>query len=322
MARPLRVEYPGAFYHVMNRGNAGEGIFPADAEKKKFLDCLQQAVRRYSLRIHAYCLMTNHYHLLLETPEANLSRAVHWINVSYAGWYNRRHRRSGHLFQGRFKALIIEADAYLTALSRYIHLNPVRAGMTHVPEAYPWSSCSDFLGERPTPEWLQTEQILAGFHPCREQAVRGYRDYLAAEPRTENPNTEAAAGIVLGRADFVEWIKNAHLADRESDQEVPQLRQLRRSYPEDVIKAVRAEFGGAEERVLQKGGKNCVDRLVAIGLVRELCGMKGDETGRYFGGITGAAVTLAGKKFESEIAKDADLRRRVESVRKALRLKI
>ncbi|MFQ6673753.1 MAG: transposase, partial [Fidelibacterota bacterium] len=129
MARPLRIEYPGAYYHVMNRGNAGENIFPGRDDKEKFLEYLAKAAEQYGIVVHTYCLMSNHYHLLMETPEANLSSAIQWLNVSYAVSYNRKHRRKGHLFGGRFKALLVDAEEYLTHLSRYIHLNPVRAKM-------------------------------------------------------------------------------------------------------------------------------------------------------------------------------------------------
>ena len=123
MARPLRVEYPGAFYHVMNRGNAGDSIFKSKKDRERFLECLEKAVERFSLRIHTYCMMGNHYHLLVETLEPNLSKAMQWIHVSYAAYFNRKRDRVGHLFQGRFKAILVEADEYLKQLSRYIHLN-------------------------------------------------------------------------------------------------------------------------------------------------------------------------------------------------------
>ena len=133
MARPLRVEFPGAFYHVVNRGNAGEAIFRSDRDREKFLEYLGTTVERFGIKVHTYCLMTNHYHFLIETPEANLSRAVQWLNVSYAAYFNRRRQRCGHLFQGRFKSILVDADTYLKHLSRYIHHHATegpRAGST------------------------------------------------------------------------------------------------------------------------------------------------------------------------------------------------
>jgi REP element-mobilizing transposase RayT len=145
MARPLRVEYPGAFYHVINRGNSLEKIFTSTRDYEKFLQYLEKAAERFALIIHTYCLMDNHYHLLIETPEPNLSMTMQWLNVSYATYFNRKQDRSGHLFQGRFKAILIDADAYLKHLSRYIHLNPVRAGIINTPRQYHWSSYPSFI---------------------------------------------------------------------------------------------------------------------------------------------------------------------------------
>jgi len=129
MARPLRIEYPGAFYHVINRGNEDEDIYRSVRDRRKFLEYVEDAVCRYSLSNHSYCLMPNHYHLLIEAHEANLSKSIQWLNVSYATYFNNKYQRSGHLFQGRFKSLLVDADEYLKELSRYIHLNPVRANL-------------------------------------------------------------------------------------------------------------------------------------------------------------------------------------------------
>jgi REP element-mobilizing transposase RayT len=129
MARPLRIEFPGAFYHVMNRGNTGMNIFRSARDREKFLEYVGEAVKRYGIKVHTYCLMTTHYHFLIETPYPNLSQAIKWINAGYSVYFNRKRRHFGHLFQGRFKAVLVDADEYLKHLSRYIHLNPVRARM-------------------------------------------------------------------------------------------------------------------------------------------------------------------------------------------------
>ena len=161
MARPLRIQYPGAFYHVMHRGNVGSDLFKTESDRGKFLEYLRQAVQRYAIKVHTYCLMTNHYHLLIETPHPNLSQAIKWINVSYAVYFNRKRRRSGHLFQGRFKAVLIDADEYLKHLSLYIHLNPVRVGMVAHCKDYAWSSYPVFAGYSQLPEWLETHWLLS-----------------------------------------------------------------------------------------------------------------------------------------------------------------
>ena len=162
MTRPLRVEYAGAYYHVLNRGNAGEEVLGQDRDKEKFLCYVEDASARYSLVIHTYCIMSNHYHLIVETPAANLSAAIQWLNISYAAWYNKKHDRRGHIFQGRFKSYLIDADEYLSTVSRYIHLNPVRARMVERPGQYPWSSYCCFVGEQKGPKCLKTDTVLAG----------------------------------------------------------------------------------------------------------------------------------------------------------------
>ena len=162
MARPLRIEYPGAFYHVTSRGNERKDIFKSNTDREMFLSYLASAQEKYEAVVHAYCLMSNHYHLMIETPQGNLSQIMKYINSSYTNFFNIKRKRTGHLLQGRYKAILVEADAYATELSRYIHLNPVRAGMVRSPEEYRWSSYS-YYTERSSPSWLKTGFILGYF---------------------------------------------------------------------------------------------------------------------------------------------------------------
>lgn len=160
MARSLRIEYPGVYYHVIHRGNAGEAIFRSKRDREKFLEYLAKAVERFGIKVHTYCLMTNH-HFLVETLEANLSRAIQWVNVSYAAYFNRKRQRRGHLFQERFKSIIVDADEYLKHLSRYIHLNPLRAKMVEQLISYPRSSYPAFAGKEKVP--CRTHSIILRF---------------------------------------------------------------------------------------------------------------------------------------------------------------
>jgi REP element-mobilizing transposase RayT len=160
MGRSLRIEYPCAYYHVTSRGNERNNIFKNQRDRVKFLSYLESSVIRYGAVIHTYCLMHNHYHLLLETPLGNLSQIMQHVNGAYTNYFNTKHKRSGHLFQGRFNAILIEADAYLRELSRYIHLNPVRAGIITRPEDYRWSSYADYIDARKKSEWLRRHLFL------------------------------------------------------------------------------------------------------------------------------------------------------------------
>src|SRR5215213_10285052 len=140
MARPLRIDVPGALHHVTSRGNERRPIFRSNRDREAFLQLLAEAVKRFGWSVTAWVLMTNHFHLVIQTPEANLSRGMQWLNGSYADWFNRRHERSGHLFQGRFKSFLIDQETYFDEVLRYVVLNPVRANMVGGPEEYRWSS--------------------------------------------------------------------------------------------------------------------------------------------------------------------------------------
>jgi putative transposase len=152
MARPLRITFPGAFYHITSRGNERKSVFKSKRDREKFLGYLESATQRYGAVIHAYCLMDNHYHLLLETPSGNLPQIMRHINGAYTTYFNVKRDRPGHLFQGRYKAILVESDQYAKELSRYIHLNPVRAKMSEMPEAYDWSSYNYYIGRKKAPE--------------------------------------------------------------------------------------------------------------------------------------------------------------------------
>lgn len=241
MARPLRVDYPDAYYHVINRGNNLETIFKSERDKEKFLEYLEKAAERFSIIIHAYCLMSNHYHLLVQTPEANLSATMQWINVSYAAYFNRKRLRQGHLFQGRFKAILIDADEYLKHLSRYIHLNPVRAKMVSTPAEYPWSSYAAFIGKQKAPKFLETDWLLSNFGKNKKQAKQNYKHFVESVniKALENPSKHITEGFILGDVDFVNWVKETFLSGRHDEKEIPQLKKLKpKVSPQTIIEAV------------------------------------------------------------------------------------
>jgi REP element-mobilizing transposase RayT len=321
VARPLRVEYPGAHYHVINRGNAGGNIFETKKDRERFLNYLGKAVERFSLTIHAYCLMTNHYHLLVETPKANLSAAMQWLSVSYAVYYNRRHQRRGHLFEGRFKALLIEADEYLQELSRYIHLNPVRAKVVEKPAAYKWSSYLAFIGKTKTLDWLETRRVLGYFGRKKREAVRNYKLFVEGIDidSLENPTNRAAGGFILGDADFVQWVKEKFLYMREEEKEIPQLQVLKSKVSlERILRAVCDEFGCEEEQIRQKGRKRNRAREFAIYLSRDLSGISCRDLGVFFGGVSGAAITMKYNQVIRETEQNRKLRGKTKRIKQQI----
>jgi putative transposase len=273
MARPLRVEFPGSFYHIINRGNAGEDVFKSFRDREKFLEYLEVASSRFSLRIHTYCLMTNHYHLLVETPGANLSQAVQWINASYAVYFNIKRQRRGHLFQGRFKSLLVDADEYLKHLSRYIHLNPVRAKMVESASAYPWSSYPFFIGKLKMPEWLAGDWLLSQFGKNLREARKNYQAFVEnVDPwALEDPGKSPVGGFIIGSQDFVNWVKERFLSSEQASKEKPQLTALQSGVSlSDIVAAAGDMFVVGSERILAKGKKKNLARDVAIYLSRNL----------------------------------------------------
>jgi putative transposase len=206
MARPIRIEYEGGFYHVTSRGNARQDIFANAEDYRIFLAILAKVVERYRWIVHAYCLMVNHYHLMVETPQANLSQGMRQLNGVYTQKHNRRHNRVGHLFQGRYKALVIERDSYLLELCRYIALNPVRAGLVSSPEDWPWSSYSATAGIKPQESSLDTDWLLGYFSLSKPQARKRYSSFVKEGFFVENPLKDARGGLILGRRNFIERV--------------------------------------------------------------------------------------------------------------------
>ena len=209
MSRKPRVHYPAALYHVILRGNARQDIFFGDEDRCRFLLLLQEGVERYGHRIHAFCLMTNHVHLAIQAADVPLSRIMQNVTFRYTRWINWRQKRNGHLFQGRFKAVLVDVDAYLSELIRYIHLNPVRAHLVESPEEYPWSSHRAYLGREIIP-WLSSDWVLSQFNPNEKLARVTYAEFLARE-REEGHDRPFHCGStsdsrVLGDDTFIETV--------------------------------------------------------------------------------------------------------------------
>lgn len=206
MARPLRLEYEGALYHVTSRGNADERIFFDDHNRKAFLDVLGDVVDRYGWLCHAYCLMTNHYHLVIETPNSNLSRGMRHLNGVYTQAINRRHRRTGHILQGRFKSILVEKDSHLLEVARYVVLNPVRAKMVRSARDWPWSSYRATSGQVPAPAFLSVGWILSQFDSEPVRATRAYRKFVQ-QGRSASIWDEGRTSAFLGSDGFIEQMK-------------------------------------------------------------------------------------------------------------------
>ena len=222
MARPLRIEFPGALYHVTARGDRKRTIFFHDEDRRLWLDILGVACRRANFVVHAYCQMGNHYHLMLETVDGNLSDGMRYINAFYSQEINRRYGLVGHLFQGRYKAILVERESYLLELARYVVLNPVRAKLVAEPDEWHWSSYRSVLGKELPPSWLDTDGILHQFGSERQVAIARYRQFVIAGIGKESPLMQIQHQIMLGGAEFIEQhrsrLRDANLVSVVKDQ--------------------------------------------------------------------------------------------------------
>jgi len=215
MTRPLRLEFPGALYHVTSRGDRQEAIYECDEDRILYIDVLKEVYVRYRWRIHAYCLMNNHYHLLIETPDANLSKGMRHLNGVYTQRYNTKQHRVGHVFQGRYKAILVQKDSYLLELARYIVLNPVRARMVRAAKDWPWSSFLATAGQVKAPEWLYTDWLLSVFSKQRAAAIRHYKQFVANGKGQPSPWDELKNQVYLGNEGFVKKMQDKLIVDAD-----------------------------------------------------------------------------------------------------------
>jgi REP-associated tyrosine transposase len=225
MARPLRIEFNGAVYHATARGNARQDIFLDDQDRQLFLSLLEKVSSRFGLLIYAYCLMGNHYHLLLETPQANLSRSLRQLNGVYTQAFNRRHGRVGHVLQGRFKGILVDKDSYLLELARYVVLNPVRARMVKKPETYRWSSFRATAGLQAAPPFLQADWLLAQFAKPRAAGQRRYWQFVLEGIDQRSPWEQLQGQVLLGSPGFTELL-GPLLKEKRRHREIPRQQRL------------------------------------------------------------------------------------------------
>jgi len=311
MARPLRIEFPGAFYHVMARGNEKQEIYWDDKDRIKFLEYLETASERYGARIHCYCLMGNHYHLLLETPDGNLSQIMRFVNGSYSSYFNKRHERAGHVFQGRYKSLLVDADAYCLTVSRYIHLNPVKEGMVECPWEYKWSSCMDYVSNSSSSGWLKKKFLLSFFG--RSGAAVDYMNFLSdcesVVDRYLNKDY-LVNSTVLGRREFFDQIYDEHIREMGPCRDLPDIDKLQmRSSVRAVIDIVSAELNH-DARMTKK---------MSVYLCHRFSGHSLKEIGKNFG-IGESAVSETSNRFAAILHSDQLLAETVAKVLSVLNL--
>lgn len=225
MSRPLRLAFPGATYHITSRGNARAAIYLDEDDRQQFLCLLASCVEKFHWICHAYCLMDNHYHLLIETPEANLQEGMRQLNGVYTQRFNRAHATVGHVFQGRYKAILVDRDSYLLELCRYIVLNPVRANMVASAEQYLWSSYHATAGDVTNPIWLQTDWVLSQFAKRKTTARARYRQFVEEGIGQASPWVQLKGQVLLGDEGFIESLR-PYLNDVEKLDEIPRAQRF------------------------------------------------------------------------------------------------
>jgi REP element-mobilizing transposase RayT len=312
MSRQLRIEYEGAYYHVTSRGNEQKAIFVDDKDKVVFLEILDKGFDRFRFFIHTFCLMTNHYHLLLETPGGNLSKIMHFVNTSYSTYFNRTHKRVGHLFQGRFKSILIEACSYARELSRYIHLNPVRAEIVRIPEEFPWSSYREFLADRKPAKWLRTDFVFRLFSENEDHARTQYKDYVyqGIHQPCVNPLEGREHPAILGNEEFIEQIKKRFLRKLTSNRELPAIKR--------IIPSPRlADIHSITESILGEESKR--SRKISVYLARKNTERSFKEIGEFWDLNESAACQIF-RRMQEEIANDPRLRDIVKGIEQRILL--
>jgi len=316
MGRAVRIEYPGALYHITSRGNEKKDIFLADEDRIKFLNILRDYHERYGILVHGYVLLDNHYHLILETPRGNLLKVMHGINGSYTGYFNRKYRRVGHLLQGRYRAILVDKDEYLLPLSRYVHLNPVRAGIVESPEEYAWSSYGGYIGKAKKEDWVEYAWVLSQFDRDCKDAAKKYKGYVAEGVLGlgESPWKALFAQVVLGGEKFKDRIMGM-LKGKKLGSEIVARKKLT-TYPrlEEIVRRVSEAFGVKKEGILLGGKRLNPARNVALYLAQRYTGLGNEEVGRLFGGLHYSAVSKAAARMKEAAVTDRELGNIVRSL--------
>jgi len=320
MASPLRIEYADAIYHLTGRGNARRPIVRDVVDRDKWMELLQRSVEQHGWRVFAFALMTNHYHLFLQTPEPNLSRGMQHLNGSFAGYMNARHGTCGHLFQGRFKAIVVEEEGHWLEVSRYVHLNPVRAGLVAKPEQWRWSSYPGYHFKRKQLDWMDYGPVLNEVGGADTAGRRRYREFIAdgLGRKLDSPLASAMYGLALGSAAFVERLRQM-VKDRGEDVELPQLWRLRtRPESETVVSRAADHFG--EDASAWSEGRRCdgMGRAVAAYLARTQCAAPGHEIATRLGYRNVSSVSGACRRVRAA-TRDRRFANALDGLRESLR---
>lgn len=320
MTRALRILYANAYYHVTCRGNERKAIFRDDTDRSLFLDKLNSSREIYGVEIHCYVLMNNHFHLVVETPRGNLSEFMRHFNISYTAAFNRRHRRVGHLYQGRYKAILIDKDSYLLELSRYVHVNPVRvrsyqsapAGeqMKYL-KSYRWSSLSGYVYSQQRQSWINYKAVLSYVGGSRKR----YGEFLAEGIRRgyHTPWDKLQGQVILGEEDFVKRVKG-RIRGAGSKREQPSLRRFESRDLKLVLKSVAGYFNLPQEKLVGRRTGYRNERAIAMELMHRYGGASQPEIGKVMGDLDYTAVSRERKRLREKIKTERGLKAALDEI--------
>ncbi|MCX5848910.1 MAG: transposase [Deltaproteobacteria bacterium] len=320
MARPLRIIYPDAWYHVMNRGRSRVQIYREQDDYFAFVELLREASAMWKVRIAAYCLMSNHYHLLIQTPGANLSRFMRHLNGIYTQYFNRTYKSDGPLFRGRYKSIVVESDSYLLELVRYIHRNPLQAGLVKRLEDYRWSSHRMYISRGNEINWLHKEYVLSMLEADKQKRRQAYIDFIKKEEEAEMLSKIYNKGklpLLLGTKEFIDRIRHKY-QDKTNIKDTPQVRELFQEKSK-VEKAVSSAYQvKVEDLKKSRRGNYNEARNVAIYLMRKHTGASLSDIGSRFEMRSYSSVSSVVQRMQEALRRNINLRQRVEEAERLL----
>ncbi len=325
MARPLRIQYEGALYHVTCRGNERKAIFKNDQDKNVFLKLLNDGLNTYNIILYCYVIMDNHFHLLLETPLGNLSEFMRWFNITYTSHYNRRHKRAGHLYQGRYKSILVEKESYLYILSRYIHLNPAKTKQTEelslsekkkYLKNYKWSSLLGYVNDARKSNFIDYAQVLEAYGGDNREGRKLYWKTISNDLSTEiDIKEKIIGGSILGTSTFIDWVRDSFLPAKS--REIPAVQRLRKyNTKAEIIEALCKVVGKSFHEIKRERG---IIRQIAMDLLYRVGGLKGTEIGEMMC-VDYSTVSQGRKRLRKKLKSDKNLSKFIQKIESGLSL--
>jgi len=304
MARPLRIQYKDAYYHVFSRGERKDDIFMGFEGYSKFVEKLEITIVKFNLKCYAFVLMPNHYHLFISTPEANLTKAMHYLNTSYSNWVKAKHQIVGHVFQGRYKSILIDNDSYLSSVIDYIHLNPVKAEFVKNPWDYAWSSCGDYVNKKAKFNFLLVNDYLFQFHDDLNKAKKQYKKHIRNSNQYELPHRELFKQTAMGGDDLKELVEK-FINKRGFDSEISQTKMTKKRNFRFYLLKICSYFDVKQSEVLENSFNN-IQKKFLIYFLKKYTRITNKQIATYYN-LNPSTISSIYYSFSKKISKDKHL---------------